>query len=189
MATTPKSPAELHADDAARFTELVESATPGDWANPTPVAAWTALDVVQHLIEWSRGLLSAGGIELPPLDVDADPVAAWKQHVTDIQAILDEPAGRTLSNPNFGEKPVAEVLDEIYTADIWMHSWDLAKALGRDFELGDDRCTATLAAAAPMEEAMRGSGHFGPRVDVPADAGPQDQLLGFIGRDPAWRPS
>jgi hypothetical protein len=77
---------------------------------------------VRHLVEWSRGFLKGAGIELPALDVEADPVAAWKQHVTDIQAILDAPAGRVLSNPHIGDKPVDEAIDQFYTADIWMHS-------------------------------------------------------------------
>ncbi|MFI6315081.1 maleylpyruvate isomerase N-terminal domain-containing protein [Nocardia fusca] len=56
MAAAPTGPADRHAFDAARFTELVESAGPGDWSRPSPVAEWTALDIVAHLVEWSRGL-------------------------------------------------------------------------------------------------------------------------------------
>jgi hypothetical protein len=37
-----------------------------------------------------------------------------------------------------------------------------------------------------MEEVIRSSGQYGPRVPVPAGADVQAQLLGFIGRDPAW---
>ena len=93
----PMDAAQQHAHDAARFTELVESASAGDWARLSPVAEWTALDIVKHLVEWSRGFLAGAGIELPALDVETDPVGAWKQHVSDIQAILDDPAGRMLS--------------------------------------------------------------------------------------------
>ena len=125
MSPAPMSPAQQHAYDAARFTELVESASAGHWARPSPVAEWTALDIVKHLVEWSRGFLKGAGIKLPALDVEADPVAAWKQHVTDIQFILDDPVGRVLSNPHTGDKPVDEAIDEFYTADIWMHSWEL----------------------------------------------------------------
>ena len=144
--------------------------------------------MVRHLVEWPRGLLHGAGIELPALDVDADPAAAWRQHAADIQAILDDPAGRVLSNPNTGDKPVDEAIDQFYTTDVWMHSWDMAKALGREPDLGEERCRATLAALEPLEELLRGSGHYGPAVPVADDASAQDRLMAFIGRDPSWSP-
>ncbi|MEV7096843.1 TIGR03086 family metal-binding protein [Amycolatopsis sp. NPDC051045] len=182
------TPAQQHTVDAARFTELVESASAGDWARPAPVADWTALDVVKHLVEWPRAFLRGAGIELPALAVDAGPAAAWKQHVADIQAILEDPAGRVLSNPHTGDRPVDEAIDQFYTGDIWMHSWDLAKALGREPDLGEERCAGALAAMRPMEPMLRDSGQFGPAVPVDDGAPAQDKLMGFLGRDPAWRP-
>lgn len=186
--TPPEGPAQQHAHDAARFTALVESAAADDWGRPSPVAGWTALDIVQHLVEWPRGFLTGAGIALPALHVDADPVSAWKRHVTDIQAILDDPAGRVLGNPNTGDLPVDEAIDRFYTADVWMHSWDLAKALGREPDLDQQRCAATLTAMEPLDKMLRDSGHFGPAVPVTPDASPQDRLMAFIGRDPTWRP-
>ncbi len=188
MTPAPSSPAQQHAYDAARFSELVESASPGDWARPSPVAEWAAVDIVRHLVEWCRGFLAGAGIELPVLDVEANPVAAWKQHVVDIQAILEDPAGRVLSNPHIGERPVDEAIDEFYTADMWMHSWDLAKALGREPNLDRERCVAALAAMAPIQRLLRESGQFGPAVPVAHGACAQDKLMAFIGRDPAWQP-
>jgi len=45
-----------------------------------------------------------------------------------------------------------------------------------------------LAGMQTVEEAMRSSGQYGPRVEVPDDADVQTGMLGFIGRDPFWRP-
>lgn len=86
-----ENPSERHAHDAARLTALVESAKPDDWSRPSPVEAWTALDVVRHLVEWPRDFLKGAGVELPPLDINADPLAAWQRHTADIQAIVDHP--------------------------------------------------------------------------------------------------
>lgn len=52
---------------------------------------------------------------------------------------------------------------------------------------------AAASALAPgatnlIEQLLRDSGHFGPAVEVPDDASAQDKLVGFVGRDPAWRP-
>jgi uncharacterized protein (TIGR03086 family) len=182
------SPAHQHVYDAARFTELVESASTADWARPSPIAGWTALDIVKHLVEWSRGFLKGAGVKLPTLDVDADPVAAWKQQVNDIQSLLDDPAGRVLSNPHTDDKPVDEAIDQFYTADVWMHSWDLAKSLGREPDLDQERCSAALAAMKPIEQLLRDSGQFGTAMPVAPGASAQDELMAFLGRDPAWRP-
>jgi uncharacterized protein (TIGR03086 family) len=184
----PAGPATRHAADAARFTALVESASAEDWTRPTPVPGWSAVDVVEHLVGWSRGFLGGAGIRLAELDVAADPAAAWRAHVADIQAILGDPAGRVLSNPYTGDKPVDEAIDQFYTPDIWMHSWDLARALGREPDLGEERCASTLAAMEPIEQMLRDSGQFGAAVPVPDDASAQDRFAAFIGRDPAWRP-
>jgi uncharacterized protein (TIGR03086 family) len=188
MMSAENTPASRHASDAARMTALIESANADDWSRPSPVPGWTAIDVVKHLVEWPRGVLHGAEIDLPALDVDADPNGAWKQHVADLQAILEDPAGRVLSNPNTGDKPVDEAIDQIYTSDVWMHSWDLAKALGREPDLGEERSAATLAALQPIEQVLRDSGHFGPAVPVADDATAQDKLVAFIGRDPAWQP-
>jgi hypothetical protein len=82
---------------------------------------------------------------------------------------------------------VDEAIDQLYTDDVWMHSWDLAKALGREPELGRERCSATLAAMGPIEQLLRDSEQFGPAVPVDHNASPQDKLFAFIGRDPAWQ--
>jgi hypothetical protein len=39
-----------------------------------------------------------------------------------------------------------------------------------------------------MEQLLRDSGQFGPAVPVGHNASPQDELIAFIGRDPAWQP-
>jgi hypothetical protein len=41
-----------------------------------------------------------------------------------------------------------------------------------------------LAGMLPMDDALRQSGHYGPRVEVRDDADAQTKLLAFIGRAP-----
>jgi hypothetical protein len=36
----------------------------------------------------------------------------------------------------------------------------------------------------PIDEILRSSGQYGPRVEVPADADEQTRLIAFIGRQP-----
>lgn len=180
--------AQEHRDIAGTFTERVRGVPAGGWDRPAPCEGWVARDVVGHLVEWFPGFLRAGaGIELPQgPPVGDDPVGAWQVHSDAVQAVLDDPGcgGRTLRNPHIGDIPLDRAISQFYTADVFLHTWDLARATGQDERLDPDRCAAMLEGMLPMEAAMRGSGHYGPRVEVPADADPQTRLLAFIGRDP-----
>lgn len=182
------TPAEEHRDVAAEFTRRVEGVPDGGWDSPSPVEGWTARDVVRHLLEWFPPFLETGtGIQLPSgPSVDEDPVGAWRTGRDSVQAILDDPAAaqRPFSHPRAGEFPLEEAIDRFYTADVFMHTWDLARATGQDDRLDPERCERLLAGMEPMEELIRSSGQFGERVAVPADADPQTRLIGFIGRNP-----
>lgn len=179
--------AEQHAADAARFTALVESAGPDDWDRPSPVAEWTARGVVEHLIEWLPGFLSRTGVSLEPVDV-SDLSTAWQRRAADVHQLLEKQGDVEFESPMFGRTTVGAAIDRFYTTDVWMHSWDLARALGQRIDLGEQRCAEALAGMEPMEQVIRESGQFGTRVDVPADASAQDRLIGFIGRNPYWEP-
>ncbi len=185
-----RTPADEHREIAERFTRLVRSVPDGRWDSPSPVADWRARDVVGHLVGWFPGFLSAfAGVELSPgPSVDDDPVAAWQALDDQVQALLEDPASaeRTLTIPYADPTPLPQGVLQYFTADVFMHSWDLARATGQDATLDPERCEVMVKGMEPIEELMRSSGQFGPRVDVPDDADPQTRLLAFIGRDPAW---
>ena len=158
------------------------------WNRQSPVDDWTARDVVRHLVEWFPSFLPGGaGLELPggPA-VDEDPAAAWPTTRTAVQALLDDPASadRMLRNPHIGEVPLPQAIGRFFTADVFMHTWDLARATGQDETLDADVCRELLDGMEPLEELLRGSGQYGARVEVPDDADWQTRMLAFIGRDP-----
>ena len=118
--------------------------------------------------------------------MDEVPVGAWRAQTDAVQGLLDDPAiaGREHDLPHIGRMPLAVAIDRIYTPDVFMHRWDLARATGQDETLEASKCAELLAGMEPMDEALRASGHYGPRVEVPEDADPQTKLLAFIGRTP-----
>jgi uncharacterized protein (TIGR03086 family) len=144
--------------------------------------------VVRHLVEWFPDFLKAGaGVELPKGPaVDDDPVAAWTVHSDGVQALLDDPATahRMLSNQHVGEVPLDQAVDRFYTADVFMHTWDLARATGQEERLDPGRCAQLLDGMLPLDDVLRKSGQYGPRVEVPESADVQTRLLAFIGRRP-----
>lgn len=137
-----------------------------------------------HLVDWPAAFLASAGIELDPVPVDVN--RAWQAHAARIQTLMDDEPDRIISGTPMGPMPVAALLDQIYTGDIFLHSWDLARASGQEPPLDEETCAAMLAGMAAIEGPMRDSGQFGPRVEVATDRSPMDQLIGFIGRDPDW---
>lgn len=183
----PADPAGRHRAVTAAFSARVHGAS--DWDAPAPVDGWRARDVVGHLVEWFPDFLeSATGLVLDRgPSTDEDPVAAWRIHAEAVQRLLDGPESRTpFRHPMVGEMPLPVAVDRFYTTDVFMHTWDLARATGQDERLDPQTCADLLAEMAPIEELLRTSGQYGPRVQVPDDADVQTRLLGFIGRDPMF---
>ena len=185
---TEVGPAERHRLIAGVFTDRVEGTR--DWDAPAPVEGWTARDVVRHLVEWFPSFLAAGGIELPGgPSVDDDPVAAWRAHADAVQSLLDGPdPDRPFTHPRAGSHALDQAIDMFYTSDVFMHTWDVARATGQDDRLDPDLCAQLLEGMTQMEDLIRSSGQYGPAVPVPDDAPVQDRMIGFIGRDPYWKP-
>lgn len=178
-------PALRHREVAGVFTLRVLGTS--RWEASAPVGDWVARDVVRHLTSWFPAFLAAGaGVELARgPTVDDDPTAAWRVHSDAVQALLDDPAtaDRVLADPHLGELPLDRAVDLVYTADVFMHTWDLARATGQDDRLDPDFCAELLAGMETMEAAIRSSGQYGAPVPVPEDADTQTRMLGFIGRD------
>lgn len=182
------SAAEQHRTVAAAFTATVESVDPAAWDDPAPPEGWVARDVIGHLVEWFPGFLVAStGIELPAgPTVAEDPAGAWGTQTDAIQSLLDDPdvAATEYEFPHMGRMTLAAVVEQVYIPDVFLHRWDLGVATGQRVELDEDTCATMLAGMEPMDEALRSSGHYGRRVEVPDDASVQDRLLAFIGRQP-----
>ena len=181
-------PAEEHRRVAGEFTATVEGVAPDAWDNPAPVDGWLARDVVGHLVEWLPAFLDgAAGITLPAgPSVADDPVGAWRTQTAAVQALLDDPdtADHVHDFPHIGRMSFGQMTDMIYTSDVFLHRWDLARATGQDETLDPEKCAVMLEGMLPMDEMLRESGQYGPRVVVPDDADVQTKLVAFIGRTP-----
>jgi uncharacterized protein (TIGR03086 family) len=79
-------------------------------------------------------------------------------------------------------------LAHMYLVDMVVHGWDLARAIGQEYEPDPDAVSRALHFTEQMVEMGRQRGAFGPPLAVPDDAPPFDRLLGVIGRDPVWTP-
>jgi uncharacterized protein (TIGR03086 family) len=130
-------------------------------------------------------LEGAGG---PPLvvtaSVDDDPAAAWAQLRDGLQSMLDDPAvaSSELAHPRAGTHRFDAGIDMFFTGDVLMHTWDLARATGQPEQLDEAMAAEVLAGMEPIDEVLRQSGQYGPKVEAPPGADFTTRLMAFIGR-------
>jgi uncharacterized protein (TIGR03086 family) len=178
---------EHFAQVAGQFTQRARAVPDAAWDNPAPCEGWVARDVVRHMVDWMPGLFfDPWDIERPPLpSVDVDPAGAWSMLVDTIQSKLEDPeAAKREADIRPGHFSFEQAIDMFGTGDIVIHIWDLARATGLDETLDPGDVHRMLTAMEPMDEALRASGHYGPRVIVPDGADEQTKLIAFTGRKP-----
>ena len=180
--------AERYRRVADRFAERVNEVPDAAWDNPAPCEGWVARDVVRHLVEWIPAFLtSAGGPALPAgPSVDDDPAGAWAAVDRGIQSLLDDPAASAseISHPRAGTHRLDDAIGTFFLGDVLVHTWDLARAAGLDETLDPEVVHDMLVGMEPLDDMLRASGQYGPRVAVAADADEQARLIAFTGRTP-----
>jgi uncharacterized protein (TIGR03086 family) len=171
------------------FEQKIAVVQPEQWGNQSPCTDWKARDVVRHIVFMHGIMLQPLGRALSTApSVDDDPLAAFRAARADVAAVLADPAlSATEAGGHFGTMTVEQTIDTVVSMDMVLHGWDLAKATGQDATMDPDEVAQAVSnPPAVPEEILRSPGVMGPIVPVPADAPPQDRLLGFLGRDPHW---
>ena len=82
----------------------------------------------------------------------------------------------------FGEMPVDQFLGVI-TLDVITHTWDLGRAIGHEVTLEPDLVHDCFENVKPLDAILRQPNLFGPKVEPPAGADEQTQLMAFLGRN------
>lgn len=186
---------QRHAD---AFEKKIAAVGDDQWSNQSPCEAWSARDVVDHVVSMHGYMLAPIGekpSEAP--SVNEDPLAAFRSVRADVESFLSNPetAAKEVTTPG-GPMTFEEQIDKVISDDMVMHGWDLARATGQDDTMDpqDVQRLWEISTAVPPElmEMYRTPGAFGPgvevygkEVEVAEDASLQDRLLGYIGRNPA----
>ncbi|GIG67449.1 TIGR03086 family metal-binding protein [Phytomonospora endophytica] len=167
---------------------------------PTPCADWNVGQLLAHMIAQNDGFAAAALGEVSdrsmwtPRPVPADEGAAGKAFETSARSLLravaeDGAVDRLWKLPEFREEPFpgSQALG-FHLIDYVVHSWDVAAAIGErvEFEPG------VLAVALPIAKAVpdgsnrqRDGAAFRPALG-PIEHGTLDEILRWLGRDPAW---
>ena len=116
---------------------------------------------------------------------DEDPVKSWTNLQSAVSRALADPevATRAFDSP-LGRMSLEQAIDMMFTGDLLVHTWDLARATGLDETLDAHHVHRMFAGMEPYDEMLRTSGHYGPRVAVADDADEQTKFIAFMGRNP-----
>lgn len=154
------------------------------WGNDSPCSEWKAVDVLRHLIATQRSFLEERGIPLhEELRVDNDPVAAWSQHSSGVQDLLEDPKVSDMEYEGyFGPAKVGESMLRFYGFDMVVHRWDIARAAGFDERFTSDEMDMLEGAIAGFGESLYGKGICEQPLEVPDDADRQTRILAKLGR-------
>ncbi|MGW8451903.1 maleylpyruvate isomerase family mycothiol-dependent enzyme [Streptomyces niveus] len=124
-----------------------------------------------------------------------DPVVVYRAAVTRVTESFARPgaAERRFDLPEISTTRSfpATVAVEFHFLDFAVHTWDMARALGLDWEPADDIAEAALTVAlrVPDDERRLAPGAaFGPARTPARDGRPFDLVLTTLGRSPAWTP-
>ncbi|HEX6682798.1 MAG TPA: TIGR03086 family metal-binding protein [Candidatus Limnocylindrales bacterium] len=184
----------IMADAAASAAQAARGATPDKFASPTPCSEWEVRSLANHLLQVATALTFAGREgAIPPSLWQADLISddwAWRldrQMHEAIEAWADPQSWDRTVKMDTAEMPAA-IAATMFTSDLVIHSWDLARATGQDYACGDDTAEMALEFVTAMGEQGRGMGIFLEPVPVAEQAPALEKALGLSGRDPGWNP-
>ncbi|WP_227998406.1 TIGR03086 family metal-binding protein [Nocardia australiensis] len=177
--------------------DLVAHVTRADLSKPTPCADWTLHGLLTHMIAQHYGFAAAArGDQDPvlwkPRPLGDDPAADYRAAAEHVIAAFAEDGvlDREFPLPEFSRRylfPGAQAIS-FHFIDYVVHSWDVARTLGRAVTFDDE----LLKAALQVAEAVPGGtvrltpgSAFAPEVEWSGASG-LDGIVAMLGRSPAW---
>jgi uncharacterized protein (TIGR03083 family) len=158
-----------------QLSDLLAEVRPEDADRATPCEAWTVRELVDHVVaapanftRMVRGQSIDWSAPTPP--AGDDPAATLRSHADDLVRALSDGSGD-------GPGP------EWQCAEIAVHTWDLATALGKPTDVLDPRVAERgLAFMQDNLTAENRSPAFGAAKPAPEGANAYQRLAAFAGR-------
>jgi len=191
----PAVPARAFTEALEQMDRTVFAIGPNDWCNPTPCAAWNVTDLLGHVVvelSWMAPLLAGRSVaqirgRLAGDLLGDDPIGAWERASAHADRAVRAADAAQLVDTSRGAIAAGEYVTEVF-ADILVHTWDLARALGTGDRLPSELVQQCAAWFAGVEEVWRSAAIIDARPPIAADHDGQTQLLAAFGRRADWRP-
>jgi uncharacterized protein (TIGR03086 family) len=181
------NPIELFEAAVKGTRRIVAGVRPDQLNQPTPCSAWDVRALLNHMIhDPTKFVITFFTGSEPALATEGKTTLDAYDAATGA-ALKAANAPGALEKKNKG--PTGDMMTgaqmvSLAFMDFFIHGWDLAKATGQNTTLDPKLIEACHNILAPMIEFGRKAKMFGPEVKVPANASPQDKLLGLTGRKP-----
>lgn len=170
------------------ITRMVEGLEPHQLHDPTPCANFDVNDVLNHMITLGGTFAYSFRGEAPP-EISAPnadgqvPVAEFRKAMEDLLDAIKSPGAmeRTVNSP-VGEMP-GETFARLVAFDGLVHGWDIAKAIGFDYQLPPSVVAdVDEFARMALNAEMRDGDTFKEATTAPPSAGPIERVAAFSGR-------
>lgn len=171
--------------------------TPQDMGRPTPCRDWDLHDLLLHMNDsllTMHGAVTTGHVDLDTNvdvgrhhadygEVSVDPVGSLRNRACAMIGVWAAARGPT--EISIAELPLASgLVAAIGAVEVAVHGWDVARACGRDRPLPPGLAERLLELSRSVVDDGDRPLRFATAVPVPTSAGPSDELLAFLGRQP-----
>jgi uncharacterized protein (TIGR03086 family) len=181
---------------AAEAARVVGKVPAGTLDAPTPCGDWDLRTLLNHTILWTsysaerRARGESVDEELMNKDFTADP-GFREDYARQIGRAVE-----AWSEPKAWEGDISVMGDATPAADVGamllmemaLHGWDVARAIGQDFNAGDPTAAALEDIVQAQAELFRKYHGFADAIEPPRNATAFERALTLSGRDPGWKP-
>lgn len=160
---------------------------PEQMSAPTPCSSFDVAQLTAHIRDTHLLLIGAATTTIPE---DSRPLADCHKDLADAAYRAWKSRDAQGSVNVAGNELPADFALALHLVETLVHGWDLASALGRDYQPSDElgRHVLDLVPTVITDEArgLEGAAAYGPQVPVADSASIIDRIVGFAGRDPRW---
>jgi uncharacterized protein (TIGR03086 family) len=169
--------------------DVVKLVRPEDMHKPTPCTEWDVQALLNHMLyelAWVPELCANKTAEEVGDALEGDLVAgdvqhSWHAYAETARQSAEQTPPERVVHLSSGNVPASNYLDEV-AGDIIVHTWDLARGIGRPFHIDEDVAKTIYKLTHSKIPVWREKGLIGPELPVAAGASAETKLLAMFGR-------